>query len=67
MEILNPTLAFSLGLLVGAGTAERPLTVCSLGHLVVAGNSHYAPEALTADLKALTCRLVERCGTRTNP
>lgn len=54
-------LAFSLDLLANAATAARPLTGCDRGHLVVSGNTHWQPEAVSVDLKTLTCRLVESC------
>jgi hypothetical protein len=54
-------LAFSLDLLANAATAPRPLAGCEHGHLVVSGNTHWQPEALSVDLKTLTCRLVESC------
>ena len=59
-------LSFSLTLLADAENAPRPLSACSRGHLVVAGRTHYRPEALDMQLKTLACSWVERCdgGTR---
>jgi len=54
-------LAFSLTTLADAAHAPRPLAGCDRGHLVVNHNSHWAPEAFSADLRTLTCVLVESC------
>lgn len=54
-------LAFSLATIANAADAPRPLAGCDRGHLVVANNSHWQPEALSVDLKTLTCVLVESC------
>jgi hypothetical protein len=57
-------LAFSLDLLAHAETAPRPLSVCEDGHLVVAGNTHWAVDRLSIDLKSLVCRLVDHGGAQ---
>lgn len=54
-------LAFALELLVDASNASRPLKGCNRGHLVVAERNHFQPEALSCDLKTLTCRRVDDC------
>ncbi|MFF0378773.1 hypothetical protein [Actinoplanes missouriensis] len=36
----------------------RGADVCDRGHLVINGNSHWAPLSLSRDLRALICRLV---------
>ena len=54
-------LAFSLDLLANADRAPRPLSVCEHGHLVVNGNTHWAPLRLDRDLCTLTCQMVESC------
>lgn len=54
-------LAFSLATLADAASAPRPLAGCDRGHLVVANNSHWRAETFSADLKTLTCVLVESC------
>lgn len=53
-------LAFQLELLVNADQATKPLAVCAVGHLVVAGNTHWQVERLT-DLRSLQCRMVDAC------
>jgi hypothetical protein len=67
VTILDPLVAFSFDLLLGAGMAKLPLTVCPLGHLVVNGNSHYSPEAFAPGLKALSCRIVAVCDAPEEP
>lgn len=54
-------LSFSIALLADAENAPRPLSACSLGHLVVAGRNHWKPEALNMTSKTLTCSYVEAC------
>lgn len=54
-------LAFSLALLADAENAPRPLSACTRGHLVVAGRTHWAPQALDMAMKTLTCTYVEHC------
>jgi hypothetical protein len=51
-------LAFSLDLLIGAGSKEQPLAVCDAGHLVVRGDTHWQPERLSFDFRSLLCREV---------
>ena len=54
-------LAFSLALLADAKNAPRPIAGCERGHLVVAGRTHWAAEAFSADLRTLTCVHVPDC------
>lgn len=54
-------LAFSMQLLADAKNAPRPIAGCPQGHLVVAGRTCWRPEALSEDLRTLTCVLVENC------
>jgi hypothetical protein len=53
--------AFALATLNDAANAPRPIAGCDNGHLKIAGNTCWAPVALSVDLKTLTCRLVEHC------
>lgn len=50
---------FSFDWLAGAAAKRMPLTVCGAGHLVVRGNTHWQAVAVSPDLKALVCRVVE--------
>lgn len=52
-------LAFSFDLLLGAAEKQRDLRVCDLGHLVVAGRTHWAPRALNPTLTSIICDWVE--------
>jgi hypothetical protein len=52
-------LPFPLETILSAGDAPRSLTACNLGHLVVAGRTHWKPVGLTADLRNLVCDWVE--------
>lgn len=52
-------LAFPLEALLAAGERERALSVCDLGHLVVAGRTHWRPVALTPDCRGLVCDWTE--------
>lgn len=69
MTVLDPLVTFSFDLLLDAGLPKLPLTVCPHGHLVVNGNSHYAPEAFLPGPApmALSCRLVETCDGHQEP
>jgi hypothetical protein len=51
-------LPFTFAWLEGAGRTRQPLTVCTEGHLVVRGRSHWAPRRISADLHALWCEPV---------
>jgi hypothetical protein len=51
-------IGFPLETILSAGEKAQPLDTCSLGHLVVAGRTHWQPTGL-ADLQTLTCRWVE--------
>lgn len=54
-------LAFSLDLLAQADTAPRPLTVCGAGHLVVNGNTHWAPRRYDFALRTLLHEMIPAC------
>ncbi len=51
-------IAFPLETILGAADREPSLSVCTEGHLVVAGRTHWAPRALTPDLGSLVCEWV---------
>lgn len=50
---------FSLDWLASAAGRIHALDVCNRGHLVVNGNTHWAPQSLSRDLRTLICRLVK--------
>lgn len=56
-------LAFALATLADTANAPRPIAGCDNGHLIVAGRTCWQPETFSADLKTITCRLVEDCDT----
>lgn len=60
-DIPDSVLAFSLDLLAGARAKALPLDVCTEGHLVVKGNSHYKPLRFADGLRTIACQLIERC------
>ncbi len=49
---------FSLEWLAKAHTISA-VTVCPAGHLVVHGRTHWEPLRLSADLRALWCRIAD--------
>ncbi len=48
-------ISFPLETILGASEREPALTSCPDGHLVVAGRTHWAPRAVSADLGSLIC------------
>lgn len=54
-------IAFPLETLLAAGEATQPLSVCAEGHLVVAGRTHWKPEALDPTMRSLVCDWIEVC------
>jgi hypothetical protein len=51
--------SFSFDWLAGAAAKRMLLTVCPDGHLVVRGNTHWAPVAVSLDLNGLVCHVVQ--------
>ena len=54
-------MSFSLAWLAEAAGKKPQLTVCANGHMVVRGNTHWAPAAFDENLRALICRPEPDC------
>ncbi len=50
---------FSLDWLAGTAGRIQALAVCDQGHLVINGNTHWQPRALSQDLRTLICRITD--------
>ena len=59
MATTDQEMPFSLDWLAGAAQRTQALAACPEGHLVVNGNSHWAPVRLSDDLRALWFRLTD--------
>ena len=58
---MDEPMNFSLDWLAEAKVKARPLDVCTQGHLVVRGNTHWSPVGFSAGLTAVTCVMVPAC------
>lgn len=57
----SEVMSFSLDWLAESKVKARPLDVCTKGHLVVRGNTHWAPIGLTPGLTSLRCVIAAHC------